>query len=171
MIGDRPAGMTTLETRPCHLTACPPAAAIVEPMTPPISACEELDGIPNNQVTRFQRIPPIKPARTTVTVTSPVWTRPLAIVAATLSDRNAPTRFSTPDRATAVRGPSAPVAIEVAIALPVSWKPLVKSNPNPTTTTRTIMMSFVTPVRVHGGQAAIKTPAQVPANWEAARHL
>jgi hypothetical protein len=47
--------------------------------------------------------------------------------------------------------------------LPVSWKPLVKSNPNPTTTTRTIMMSFVTPVRVPGGQAAIKTPAQVPA--------
>ena len=71
-------------------------------------------------------IPPARPADHRQ-VTSPVLTRPLAIVAATASERNAPTRLSTPDRATATRGPSAPVAIEVAIALPVSWKPLVKS--------------------------------------------
>src|SRR3984957_8247350 len=30
MIGDSPAGITTLATRLCHWTACPPAAAIVE---------------------------------------------------------------------------------------------------------------------------------------------
>ncbi len=72
---------------------------------------------------------PAEPGRraTTVSVTSLVSTRPLAIVAATASERNAPTRLSTPDKATATRGRSAPVAIEVAIALPVSWKPLVKS--------------------------------------------
>src|SRR6201994_372549 len=163
MIGDRPAGMMTLEIRPFHRTADPPAAAMVEPITPPISACDELEGIPKNHVKRFQMIPPHNPARTTVTVTLPVSTRPLAMVAATLSDRNAPTRLSTPDSATATRGPSAPVAIEVAIALPVSWKPLVKSNPNAVTTTNTIITSFVTTVRVHGGQVAIKTPAQVPA--------
>ena len=104
-----------------------PAAAIVEPITPPMSACDELDGIPNSQVSRFQMIPPARPAATTVSVTSLVLTRPLAIVAATASDRKAPTRLRTPDKATATRGSSALVAIEVAIALPVSWNPLVKS--------------------------------------------
>ncbi len=118
--GDRPAGMITFWNSPCHLTACPPAAAMVDPTTPPISACEELEGMPRNQVSRFQMIPPAKPAKTTVSVTRPVSTRPLAMVAATLSERKAPTRFSRPDRATAMRGLSAPVAMDVAIALPVS---------------------------------------------------
>jgi hypothetical protein len=92
----------------------------VAPITPPMSACDELDGMPNSQVTRFQVIPPARPAATTVSVTSLVSTRPLAIVAATASDRNAPTRFRTPDMPTATRGLSALVAIEVAIALAVS---------------------------------------------------
>ena len=96
-------------------------------MTPPMRAFEELDGMPNSQVMRFQMMPPASPAATTVSVTSPVLTRPLAMVAATARDRNAPTKFSSPEIATATRGDSAPVAIDVAIALPVSWKPLVKS--------------------------------------------
>ena len=54
-------------------------------------------------------------------------TIPLATVAATLTERNAPTRLSAAEMATAVKGLSAPVAIEVAMALAVSWKPLVKS--------------------------------------------
>jgi hypothetical protein len=45
---------------------------------------------------------------------------PLAIVAATLMDRNAPTRLRIADIPTATRGLSAPVAIEVATALAVS---------------------------------------------------
>ena len=55
-------------------------------------------------------------------------TMPLEMVWATLVDRNAPARLSTPLMRTATFGRSAPVAIEVAIALAVSWKPLVKSN-------------------------------------------
>jgi len=86
------------------LIALPPAAAIVEPITPPMSACDELDGMPNSQVSRFQMIPPARPAATTCSVTTLVFTRPLAIVAATASERNAPTRLSTPDTATATRG-------------------------------------------------------------------
>src|SRR5262249_259455 len=117
--------MITLETRPCHFTACPPDAANVAPMTPPIKACEDLDGIPKYQVSRFQVIPPARPPNTTVKVTRWVLTRPLAIVAATLSDRNAPTRFSAPDSATATLGGRAWVAIEVAMAFAVSWNPLV----------------------------------------------
>ena len=57
MIGDMAAGMITLETSPCHLTAEPPAAASVEPITPPMRACEELDGMPKSQVSRFQMMP------------------------------------------------------------------------------------------------------------------
>ncbi len=120
MTGESPAGMMTFWKSPCHFTACPPAAASVAPTTPPIRACEELDGMPRNQVSRFQVMPPARPANTTVRVTRSVSTRPLAMVAATLSERKAPTRFSRPERATVTRGPSAPVAMDVAIALPVS---------------------------------------------------
>src|SRR5580698_5903137 len=145
MIGDRPAGMITFATRSCHWTADPPAAAIVEPITPPMRACDELDGMPSSQVRRFQVMPPASPAKTTGRVTRPVSTRPLAIVAATASDKNAPTRFRMPDRPTATRGLRAFVAIEVAMALPVSWKPLVKSNPRAVTTTSASTRSFTGP--------------------------
>ena len=69
-----------------------------------MSACDELDGMPNSQVSRFQMIPPARPAATTCSVTAAVFTRPLAIVAATASERNAPTKLSRPDTATAIRG-------------------------------------------------------------------
>lgn len=144
MTGDKTAGRTTLETSPFQSTALPPAAAMVEPMTPPISACDELDGMPSSQVSRFHKIPPVRPAETTVSVTTLVLTRPLAIVAATARERNAPTKFSTPEMATATRGGSAPVAIEVAIAFPVSWKPFVKSNARAAMTTRVRTTSLLT---------------------------
>ncbi len=149
MTGESTAGMTTLETSPCHSTALPPAAAIVEPITPPISACDELEGMPSSQVSRFQMMPPARPAATTVRVTLPVATRPLAMVAATVRERNAPTKFSTPETATAVRGPSAPVAMDVAIAFPVSWNPLVKSKARAVMTTRTRTVSLLTTAKVN----------------------
>ena len=62
---------------------------------------------------------------------------PLAMVAATVTERNAPIRFSTAARPTAMRGRSARVAMVVAIAFAVSWKPLVKSNTRAVTTTIT----------------------------------
>src|ERR1700712_3477494 len=120
MTGESTAGMTTFWVTPCHLIACPPAAAMVEPMTPPIRAWDELEGMPRYHVIRFHRMPPQRPAKTTVSVTAPVLTSPLAIVAATVKERNAPTRFSTPEIATATFGGRAPVAMDVAIALPVS---------------------------------------------------
>ena len=60
---------------------------------------------------------------------------PLEIVLATSTDRNAPTRLSTADMATAVLGFRAPVEMVVAIALAVSWKPFVKSNTRAVTIT------------------------------------
>ena len=60
-----------------------------------------------------------------------------AIVAATLIEMNTPTKSRTAEIPTATRGFGAPVAIEVAIALAVSWKPFVKSNATAAAITRT----------------------------------
>src|SRR6202167_5478321 len=109
-----------------------------------MSACDELDGMQRPRVGGLNITPPASPAATTCSVTTLVSTSPLAIVAATASERNAPMRFSTPDRATAVPGPSAWVAIDVAIALPVSWNPLVKSKQRAVTTTRARTTSLLT---------------------------
>ena len=42
-----------------------PALAITAPTMPPISACDELDGMPYHQVTPFQTIAPISAPKTT----------------------------------------------------------------------------------------------------------
>ena len=97
-----------------------PAATHVAPMSPPNSACDELEGMPRNQVSRFHRIAPTSPAKITVGVILVSSTRPLEIVFATWTDRNAPMRLRTPAMITAVRGFSARVAIDVAMALAVS---------------------------------------------------
>src|SRR3954464_10868451 len=73
---------------------------------------------------------------------------PPAIVAATLIERNAPTKFRTAAMVTATRGRRALVAMVVAMALAVSWKPLVKSNPTAVITTMT--RSAVVPDTLRG---------------------
>ena len=112
--------MTTVETRPFQITPCAPAAASMAPTMPPIRACDELDGMPSSQVIRFHTMPPTSPANTSSRVTRCASISPLAIVAATAVDRKAPTRFSDADSATATFGLSAPLAIDVAMAFPVS---------------------------------------------------
>src|SRR4051812_21241547 len=69
---------------------------------------------------------------------------PLAIVAATEIDRNAPTKFSAAAIVTATRGAIARVEIDVATAFAVSWKPFVKSNASavPTTIQRISSLSM-----------------------------
>ena len=62
--GDITAGITILESTPPHCTPENPRAASAEPISPPNSACEELDGKPNSQVSTFQRIPPTSPVNT-----------------------------------------------------------------------------------------------------------
>src|SRR5215203_7407414 len=113
-IGASTAGSSTLPTRPANLTASAPEATQVAPMSPPINACDELEGNPTSQVNRFHTIAPTSPAKITVGVILVSSTSPLEIVLATSTERNAPTRLSTPASSTAVRGLSAPVAIEVA---------------------------------------------------------
>src|SRR5258705_12346930 len=61
-----------------------PALAIPAPANPPISVCEELDGIPFHQVRRFQIIAAMRPEKTTGSVMNSGFTV-LATVSATLS--------------------------------------------------------------------------------------
>jgi hypothetical protein len=93
-----------------------------------MSACELDDGRPKYHVARFHAIAPTNPANTIGGVTRSASTIPEAIVAATSSERKAPTKLSTAARLTATRGFMARVEIEVATAFAVSWKPFVKSN-------------------------------------------
>src|SRR5512138_2374104 len=91
--GATTAGIRTLPITPSLSTASAPAAAKAEPTTPPISACDELDGNPRYQVTRFQKIAPTSPAKTTVGVITPASTTSLATVAATASEMKAPAKL------------------------------------------------------------------------------
>ncbi len=141
--------MTTLATIEWPCTAEVPDATRVAPITPPISACEDEDGRPTLQVTMFQMIAPSRPANTIGRVIAVEATMPLAMVAATLMDRNAPARFSTADSATAAFGFSAPVAIDVAMALAVSWKPLVKSKVSAAVMTMNNRAASCTGVTIH----------------------
>ena len=110
----------TFSSRPPPKIASGPLAANAAPTTPPMSACDELDGSPKYQVTRFHVIAPISPAKMTVVVMSSESTIPPATVAATLIEMKAPTKFRIADSVTAVFGASARVEIDVATALAVS---------------------------------------------------
>src|SRR3954465_8754666 len=135
------AGISTLPKSPSLITASTPAAATADPTIPPIRACEELDGSPKYQVARFQAIAPIKPAKTIVGVITSALTTSLATVAATLIEMKAPTKLSAAANPIATEGRAAPVEIEVATTLAVSWNPLVKSNASAVPTTMTRMTS------------------------------
>ena len=148
MTGATSAGTMTFSSSPAPLTASAPAATNAAPTTPPMSACDELDGRPKYHVRRFQKIAPMSPAKMTVVVTMSASTMPLAIVAATLREMNAPAKFRIAASVTAVRGASARVEIDVATEFAVSWKPLVKSNASAVATTMTRMMSESTRLAV-----------------------
>ena len=113
------------------------------PTRPPNSAWLLEEGRPTSQVSKFQMMAPIKPAKMNsgAMVTTCSLIKPPEMVFATSTDRNAPTRFSVPAAMTAVLGLSAPVAMDVAIALAVSWKPFVKSNVNAVTITKPTITS------------------------------
>src|SRR3954447_22122073 len=133
------AGTTTFSTMPAPSTAGGPAATNAAPTIPPMRACEEEAGRPKYHVARFQAIAPMRPANTIDGVIRSALTIPVAIVAATWSERNAPTKLRIEARPTASRGGIARVEIEVATAWAGSWKPLVKSKARavPTTIQRT----------------------------------
>src|SRR5712691_6868593 len=135
--GARRAGRTTLWARPCQSTPFSPDWASAAPTRPPMRACEELEGRPNHQVSRFQAIAPSSAARTVRVLIRSEATMSLPTVFATAVVTNAPARFAADATSTAIRGVSARVETDVATALAVSWNPFVKSKPSATTITMT----------------------------------
>src|SRR6185437_6945970 len=123
--GETTIGTTTLSITPDHCTVCEAASAA--PTRPPISACEDDEGSPKYQVSRFQAIAPSSAENTTTRPSLPVGVLmiPAPTVAATLVETSAPTTFITAASSSAARGVSALVDTEVAIALAESWNPLV----------------------------------------------
>ena len=110
---------------------------------PPMSAWLELEGRPRYHVIRFQVIAPTRPASTTSRVTTSGFTIPVATVAATLKETNAPRTLRTAALRTASRGESARVETLVAIELAVSWNPFVKSKKSAVATTATRVRSSI----------------------------
>src|SRR6266700_4164192 len=90
----------------------------------------ELEGMPYRQVTRSQTMAASRAATTRSWVASAGGTIPLPTVEATAVPVRAPTTLRTPAISTAV-------ATEVAMALAVSWKPLMKSKTRAMATIRT----------------------------------
>src|SRR5919199_1852990 len=146
--GDASAGNTTLCVMSCHSTPRDPDWTSAAPISPPISACDELEGRPNHHVSRFQAMAPITAASTVCSVASPVSMIPFPPVFAPAVVTKAPARFATAATRTAMRGESARVDTDVATAFAVSWKPFVKSKPSEATTTTTRRTSPPTPLAV-----------------------
>ncbi len=105
------------------LTQTAPARAA--PTRLPMSAWLELLGMPNHQVSRFQQMAATSPQMRTSWVTNRASTSPEEMVLATASPKKAPNRFVHAASMMAWRGVSTLVPITVAMALAVSWNPLV----------------------------------------------
>jgi len=100
-----------------------------------MSACDELDGRPKNQVMRFQMIAPSNPPRMTFASTNEMSIIPLPIVLATaVPTVKSAAKLNVAAQSTAVNGFRTRVPTIVAIEFAESWKPLMKSNTNAMTT-------------------------------------
>src|SRR5580765_730821 len=122
-IGERTIGMTTLSSTPDHLTVAPAASAA--PTSPPIRACEDDEGRPYHQVSRFQPMAPISAAAQIARPSLPEGASmmPLPTVAATwpnFQTARPPIRLAIAAMIKAIRGVRARVETEVAIALAAS---------------------------------------------------
>ena len=87
-------GTSTLLTMPSTFRAPTPAATIVAPSRPPISACELELGRPRYQVKRFQAMAPRSAATMTAWVVVCSSTNPAPIVLATAVPANAPMKLN-----------------------------------------------------------------------------
>ncbi len=84
-----------------------------------------LEGMPKYQVPRSHRIAAVRAAMRTSGTTNWESAIPLAMVVATWVPRRAPPKFRQAAITMALRADSTPVETTVAMALAVSWKPLM----------------------------------------------
>jgi hypothetical protein len=127
MTGDATSGMRTLPTIPSICQSPMPVAASTAPSKPPMRAWLEEEGMPRRQVSRFQAIAPTSAAAMTTCPPTPGWvlTNPSPTVWATAVPVRAPAKLAVALMPMAKPGFSARVLTLVAIALAVSWKPLM----------------------------------------------
>ena len=93
-IGDKTIGKITLLNKPDHLIALQLPFTNTPPISEPIKACDELEGIPSHQVIRFQLIADNKAAASKVCVMKLESNKPLVIVLATPVLKYAPIKLN-----------------------------------------------------------------------------
>lgn len=109
-----------------------PAALIAAPANPPMSVCDEDDGMPSHQVIKFQEIAASSPERimgrvmnslkTVFDTVSAIPNSPMMYLATKKA-----MKLKAAAQSTAWKGVSTLVVTMVAIELAASWKPLMKS--------------------------------------------
>ena len=141
--GATSAGSRTLDTMTEPLTVLIPAPTTTAPIRPPKRACEELEGSPTSQVSRFQTMAPTRPAN------DQRGDQALVEEAAGdglghLGGQAGADEVEDSGQDHGRSRQEAPVAIGPAMAFALSWKPLVKSKMRATTTTTMTTNSSVT---------------------------
>ena len=105
-----------------------PTLASPAPTRPPISACEELEGMPKTQVMMFHRMAPIRAAKITCGETMWGSMMPVPSVSATCRPKNMKAmKLKKAAQATAYCGRSTRVETMVAMEFAASCRPLRKS--------------------------------------------
>jgi hypothetical protein len=118
-IGDNTIGIRTLSTMADQFTELLEASAA--PTRPPIRACDDEEGNPKYQVVRFHTMAPPSAARITTRPSSPLGGVITSdTVLATSWPSSAPAKFITAAIVNAMRGVSARVEMDVAMALAAS---------------------------------------------------
>ena len=118
---------------PLQTAAEIPALAMPAPTSPPISACELLDGIPSAQVIRFQTMAPTSAPKITCASMMLGSMIPVPMVLATWSPNTRKAmKLKNAAHSTAYCGRSTRVETMVAIELAASCNPLRKSNSSAT---------------------------------------
>src|SRR5262245_14541981 len=120
---------------PPQTMALTPTLATPAPTSPPISACELLDGMPIAQVMTFQVMAPMSAPNTTRGSTMSAEMIPVPTVCATCAPKTKKAmKLKKAAQATACPGRSTRVDTMVAIELAASCSPLRKSNASATKT-------------------------------------
>src|SRR5690606_36500513 len=119
------AGETTMPAAllmtPFQTTALRPAFDTPAPIRPPISACDDDDGMPSHQVSRFQTIAPMTAPKITASLTISAETMPLPTVLATCRPKNRKAmKLKKAAHITAHRGASTRVETMVAMEFAAS---------------------------------------------------
>src|SRR5690606_625285 len=151
---------TTMIPMPLPMIAPGPCATRVAPTSPPTSACDELEGMPYHQVTRFQTMAPTRAPKMVWASIRVGSTMPLPTVAATfISNTITAAKLKVAAQTTAWCGFRTLVETMVAIEFAASWKPLRKSNVSARATRSTSVAMPIAAVSIGPGSGVSEADA------------